>query len=294
MIHERLDIAHWKSVFSLARLRDEARVRHQRQPEACVISGPYDIAVLEQLREESYARLSDVERVPTDVFVWARGESERREVTKIAGLPYWEARNPWPVAPSGTPMNFVAQICFADSRDLIPKLPGDILLIFAEGKEWSAGEYDFTWGDYDDSDSAIAFEWVGLGDFPLVTPAEVPETGWQIMPCHAHIHRTWDYPDVDGFAYPHVAEHVPSVFEATKIGGVSPWLDEEDDGPGEYLCSLSSLASEITKPFPFINVPEPISWKDWSDSHRLMIGDVGLLNFFINTYGDLRWTGHSH
>jgi hypothetical protein len=25
-----------------------------------------------------------------------------------------------------------------------------------------------------------------------------------------------------------------------------------------------------------------------------MIGDVGLLNFFVNSYGDLRWTGHSH
>ncbi len=165
MIHERLDIEHWKTVFSLPRLREEARSKGQRPPEACGITGPYDIAVLEQLRDEAFATRPDLEREPTDVFVWSLGEPEQRAVTKISGLPYREAGKPWPHSRSGTPMNFVAQFCFADSRDIIPKLPGDLLLIFVEGKEWSPGEYDFLWGDLDERDSEVIFEWVTLGGF---------------------------------------------------------------------------------------------------------------------------------
>ena len=224
MIHERLDIDHWKSVFSLARLRDEARGKPaSMRPDACIISGPYDIAVLEQLREEAFAFLPDIERVPTDIFVWNRGEPERREVTKISGLPYREAGKPWPIARSGTPMNFVAQFCFADSRDITPELPGDILLLFLEGKKWGCGDddYDFIWGAPDDQDSGVVLEWVSLGDFPLTTEAEIPQTKMRIMPCYGAIHRTWDYPTVDGFAYPHITQHIPPIVEATKIVGGS-------------------------------------------------------------------------
>jgi len=296
MIHEQLDIAHWTSFFSLERLRAEVHGQPaSAQPEACIISGPYDIAVLEQLRAEAFASEPGIARVPTDVFVWNRGEPENRAVTKIGGLPYRDAGKPWPMAPSGVPMNFVAQVCFADSKDIVPSLPGDILLIFAEGKEWSPGNYDFLWGDFDQRDSAVHLEWVALGGAPLMTANEVPGTGWHILSAYAAIHRTWDYPDADGFAYSQVAEHIAPVFEATKIGGVSPWLDEEEEeSPGEYLFSLSSLDNEISRPYPFLNVAEPITYFEWRDSGRLMLGDVGLLNFFISGSGDLRWTGHSH
>lgn len=296
MIHEQLDIAHWKSFFSLARLREEARTQGSSPPEACIITGPYDIAVLEQLREEAFATLPDIERVPTDVFVWYRGEPEQRAVTKIGGLPYRSAGKPWPAAASGTPLNFVAQFCFADSRDIIPTLPGDLLLIFIEGKQWGTGEddYDFFWGDYDEQDSEVIFEWVTLGNFPLTTPTEVPQTHWKIMPCYAAIHRTWDYPTVDGFAYRHIAQHIPTVFEATKIGGICPWVQDEEDIPGTYLCTLSSTHPDITESFPLLNVPEPIHYEAWRQNHPLMIGDVGLMNMFINSYGDLRWTAQGH
>jgi hypothetical protein len=242
-----------------------------------------------------------IERVPTDVFVWSRGESANRAVTKTGGLPYREAGKPWPHTSSGAPLTFVAQICFADSHDITPGLPGDILLIFAEGKEWGyngEGGYDFAWGDGDERDSAVHFEWANLHDSPLITRDEVPPTGWQIMPCSAAIHRTSDYPTADGFAYPDIADHISTVFEATKIGGICPWLDElEASGEvpnGEYLCSLSSISPEIHKSYPFLNVPEPITWEEWSHSHALMIGDVGLMNFFIKNNGDLQWTAHSH
>lgn len=296
MVHERLEIDRWKHLFSVPQM-----LQAGAKPKACIISGPYDIAVLEQLREEAYAADVGTAQVATDVFVWYRGEPTDRAATKIGGLPYRPSGKVWPLALSGVPLTFVAQICFADSLDITPELPGDVLLVFAEGKEWSyKGEvhYDFEWGNEDEHDSALHFEWAMLGDTALVTADEIPSTGWQIMPCYAAIHRTWDYPTADGFAYPAVADHIPTVNEATKNGGICPWLDDvESSGtapPGKYLCSLSSLHPEIYEPFPFLNVPEPISWEEWSQSHPLMIGDVGLMNFFLNSYGDLSWTAHSH
>ncbi len=292
MIHERLDMAYWKSFFSLPRLRQAAG---GKTPGACIISGPYDIAVLEQLREASYAHLSGIERVPTDVFVWSRGEPDQRAATKIGGLPYRVAERSWPIAPSGATMTFAAQICFADSRDIVPALPGDLLLIFTEAKNWGDEEnslYDFM-GEAEE-DSSLLFEWTSRTPRPLVTRQDIPETGLPIMPCYGSIHRSWDYPYVDGFAYPGITQHIPPVFEATKIGGVCPWRDEESYGTQGYLCSLSSLSNKISQPFPFVNVPEPISWNEWRHSSPLMIGDVGLINLFLNNDGSVRWTFHGH
>lgn len=282
MIHERLDIAYWKSFFSLRHLRN---VRRGKTPEANIISGPYDIAVLEQLREASYAPLPGIERVPADVFIWSRGESDQRMVTKIGGFPYRVAERPWPIAPSGATMTFVAQICFADSHDIIPALPGDISLIFTEAKNWGNEEnplYDLM-GESED-DSFLLFEWVSLTALPVVTLEDIPETGLQIMPCYGSIHRTWDYPQVDGFAYPEIAQHIPPVWAATKIGGVCPYQDMEYQSTEDYLCSLSSLANNISQPFPFLSVSEPLSWDEWQQSHPLRIGDAGLINLFLKRH----------
>jgi len=294
MIHEQLDIAHWKSVFSLPRLREEARAAKRRQPGiGGLVTGPADIALLEQAREEAFAHLPDIERSPTDIFVWNRGEPARREVTKISGLPYREAGKPWPRAESGTPMNFVAQFCFADSRDITPTLPGDILLIFAEGIELryrdEVSYYPALGKQYGDATDPV-FEWVSLGHFPLTTQAEIPKTGWQITPCYGTLYRTWDYPTIDGFAYPHIAEHIPPSVEATKIGGICPWIQGEEDIPGAFLCALGSVFPGVDEPFPFLNVPETISYDEQQNSHMLMIADVGEMYLFINSYGDLRWS----
>ena len=73
--------------------------------------------------------------MPTDIFLLNLGEPEQRAVTKVGGLPYRAAGKPWPIAQSGAPMTFLTQFCFVDSRDLVPPLPGDMLLVFIEGKE---------------------------------------------------------------------------------------------------------------------------------------------------------------
>ena len=66
MIHEQLDLQHWKHMCSLQRLRDASG---GKSPTGGAITGPCDIAVLEQLRDLSYAHLPDLKRVPTDIFI---------------------------------------------------------------------------------------------------------------------------------------------------------------------------------------------------------------------------------
>jgi hypothetical protein len=294
-IHERLNMEYWKQMCSLQLLRE----RTPRFPASGGVTGPCTIAALEQLRDASYGKQPGLERVPTDVFIWSRGESEQRSVTKIGGLPYYEAGKPWPTAPSGIPLTFVAQICFADSRDITPALPGDLLLIFTEAKNWGTEEdplYDFM-GEAED-DSYLLFEWVSFHDCPLISQQEIPETGLRILPCSAALYRTWDYPQVDGFAYPDLAEDIPGVIEATKIGGICPWSETpwSTYAGGEtsfYLCSLRSIDHERYWPFPFLNVPEDDEWLDWGPGGPLLIGDVGLINLFFQRDGTIRWRFHT-
>lgn len=284
MLHEQLDIAHWKQLFSLTRLRAEGQKLDDFN-----LSSPCNIAVIEQVREATFASLPEMERLPTDIFLWNRGEPERRAVTKIGGLPYRAAAKSWPMAASGLPMTFVAQFCLVDSLDLVPSLPGDLLLVFMEGKQLRSGHCEFVWGSGDQRDSAVIFEWVSLEEkLPLLTEKELPETAWEILPCYGTIYRTWDFPTADGYAYPDLAEHIPEILEAMKIEGASPspWIAQ--DHLGTYLCTLNSVfrSQEV---YPFLNVPEPISLEEWRESHPFTIGDMGLMNMFLASDGTLHW-----
>ncbi|MBW3636973.1 MAG: DUF1963 domain-containing protein, partial [Armatimonadetes bacterium] len=230
MIHQKLDIERWKAMFPLEPLRaemqregrewwkraraeslatkweeldeDAASVLRQVlpqgdeptaqdlekwQPGGTSITSPFHIAVIEQLREEVLREGEMAPRVATDVFVFAQGEAPQREITKIGGLPYRAAGQPWPTF-QGRAMNFIAQFCFADSRDIAPNLPGDVLLIFGDDEciEWT-----------DDDPSAMAFEWVNLGETNLVGAEEIPRAGWSLTPYYGEIHRTFDYPEAE-------------------------------------------------------------------------------------------------
>jgi Domain of unknown function (DUF1963) len=305
MIHERLD--------HLSAGGEPFPETDDEESEIGLLSRPEEVAMLERLRARAYARLPNLTRVPTDVCVWRAGEPARREVTKIAGLPFRRAGLPWPVAPSGEPLTFVAQFCFADSRDLVPPLPGDVLLIFAAGEPSPRPDIRFQlkWG------SGLSFEWTALGDFPLVDAADIPLTPWPVLPCHSALHRMWDYQGVP----PEIAVDVPAVIEGTKIGGLCPWLGEADyvrldqdagtpGPPGAYLCTLASVASDVYASLaglsptmlaaPTSSDPEAVrAWRQaqLADYHLrrsrvLMIADVGLLNCFLDDSGRTCWTAH--
>ena len=108
----------------------------------------------------------DGERSPTDQVFFVAGEPAERSVTKVAGLPYRAAGLPWPLTDDGRPMTFLAQFCFDESRDLVGKRPGDVLLIFAEDREaYLPNPYD----------SSLRFEWYPLGLRDLIRAEEIPE-----------------------------------------------------------------------------------------------------------------------
>jgi Domain of unknown function (DUF1963) len=312
IIHATLDIDRWKSTFPLAREREGGS-----EPEVDFITGPRTIAVLEQLRDEVFGEASPLTRVPTDVFIWARGEPEHRAVTKIAGLPYRAAGKPWPVDAFGRPRLFLAQFCFADSRDLIPvPLPGDVLLVFAATEQPRPDRFDLMWERTD----VLVFEWARLdqGQGPLVTPAELPEAERHPLPCYGTRYRTWDYAlgatTTRGTAEERDAWNEDddlvldcAVVEGTKIGGIAPRLYDEYEirfdreevvPPGTYLCTLASLMADVSRPYALLNMPEALDLRDreasspWRQGNPLKIADAGVLNLFVDTDGAVRWTGH--
>ncbi len=331
MIHERFDIERWKAVFPLARLRDASRgyLREERRrgrlPDEALatdqaaaayiersvdwyifllrdgdaVVGPYPLAALEQLREERLAMAPDVERVPTDVFVFARGEPPRREVTKVGGLPYWPAGRAWPRAASGAPLTFVAQFNFADSRDLAGEVPGDVLLIFNEPEYLSREEMQRVKGPgwvatrdrYGGPGlTGMHFAWLSLGINDLIRPGEVPATDWVITPCYGQIHRTYDciLGDPESEEY----QQHPGVVCGTKIGGI-PCEVQEDPRlflPGRFLCTLGETLPDLEHPYPYVNVVEPLGLGADEEQYALRWGDAGLMHLTVADDGHVYYT----
>lgn len=278
MTHERFDVAYWIREFPLARLRAEARAfvtnrRHQlpreyrteadferhvalMMPKFKIVTSPVHVAINEQLRRERRGEQPPSNAVPTDVFVMANGESPQREWTKIGGLPYWLASRPWPQVDC-SPMIFLAQINFADSRDIVSGLPEELLLAFdrADGVAGLSSDH-------------LHFEWLRLGDEPLIERA--PRCDESPTACYGVIHRTYDVPDSDDD---------DAVIQATKIAGLPPEVHGELDVPGRYIATIGSVHPDQTERYPFLNTPEPLNF-DYGLGH-LMWGDVGIACLFL-------------
>jgi hypothetical protein len=292
MIHDVLDLAHWKELF----LREVIQMltAEELQRERLDLTSPFQLVINERLREKAGIFNCSHRSLPTDIFIFAEGEPLRRETTKIGGIPYLPANRHWPRLPSGKPLTFVAQFCFADSHDLTGELPGDVLLIFVESDEYGL---DLNWADEAEMKRQIVFEWVSIGDFPLVTAAMIPKTKWKPFPCYGAIFRAYDYPDLDKFAYPETANYIPTINSATKIGGVPEWIQYEELLPGRFLCELNSTMAEGVLPYPFLNRSAPLD-KTWSKQRTgefgktdlLHWGDVGTLYLFIDDEGQIHWT----
>lgn len=238
MIHEPVDVARWTSLFALGELREEARrfVLDRRatmpyeyptaesvdnhiariEPGGQSVASPYHLAVVEQIREETGALQRVLGSVAADVFVFGRGEPARRDVTKIGGLPYWPRSRPWPRDAAGEPLTFVAQFCFADSRDIVGRLPGDVLLLFAAKEDLRQ----------DVEEGALAVEWMPLGEATLMEAEEVPQGAntWEVPAFYGAIHRSRDYPGSEGHFSRYNRPERLAVLDGTKIGGVPPWI----------------------------------------------------------------------
>jgi hypothetical protein len=268
-IHDRLDLARWIEKFPLAAARakargfveDRARTDPSQYPTQAAIdehialmapkgqsiSDPQDLALVEQLRREAGALDRAGVRVAVDVMVWAKGEPRHTAATKFGGVPHRPRDQPWPEDSAGRPCQFLAQICFADSRELLVDstgrplaLPGDVLLLFPTTPDGGLGD-----------DESIHHEWQPLELADPATADSIPsingdDSAWDpdyrepIAPLHAQLHRTFELPEIDD-------EHPLSrmdqgyklaVFESGKIGGVPFFVQHDEAPPGVFLGSL--------------------------------------------------------
>jgi len=276
MIHDRFDISQWKRMFTLS---ENIGGEH--------ITSPYDIVVIEAIRERVLKDQHVGATVLTDVCIFAKGEPANRAITKIGGLPYWPADKPWPCGVAGNPMTFVAQFNFADSLELTGQLPGDILVFFADAETGASDGYIEEGGAY--------FAWFQL-DHQFKVIDHVPETGWQIDPCYAVLYRTVDYPEVESDAFEaYDAPDLIPCLEATKIGGTPLWVQYDEDLPGRFLCALCSIQPAFEQPYPYINVPAPITtFNELYGTKDLMIGDMGSYYLFIDDSGQVYAAGQSY
>ncbi|MFC1757610.1 DUF1963 domain-containing protein [Planctomycetota bacterium] len=190
------------------------------------LSGPFDLAVTEQFWRQRRQSTG----IETDVFVFARGEPDHRHVTKIGGLPYRPANEPWPTCsgapegtapdlveyfqPRGTPMSFLAQFSFVGSSDIVGNLPGDILLIFTEGDTFGTD---------------LHFEWYSSNLTNLIAPNQVPEGRSPFNPSYGYICRLQE---------PKALSDGRQFASATKIGGNPDFIQPESQLPGKFICQL--------------------------------------------------------
>lgn len=204
----------------------------------------------------------------TDIFLLARGAPPARDLTQIGGLPYRPRSDPWPVSQAGKPMNFLGQLRFAESRDLLGGVPGDLLLVFVD-EPWI---------------EQVVVEWRMLGLEDLATAADVPAPpAWEFVHCYGVRYRVREY--VAGQGIP-----------ATKIGGKPPYYSglkyrsrgAAPDIAGTFLGCIASVQAPANVPYPWLDMERPITLDVASQpSETLCLTDMGRLYFFFQADGSV-------
>jgi hypothetical protein len=223
----------------------------------------------QELADEHLERLADyrdgektepAEGEPsTDRLTFVAGEPPDRFVTRIGGVPYRPASLPWPTRKDGRPMTFFAQICFADSADLV-SAADDVLLIFAT-------EEDGHLSGLQSHEPGLHFEWYPLGIKKLIQPKQVPPTAWKLLPCFGRLERL---SEADG------------PIEGAKIGGSQFVIQHEHDDTDDFLAALGQVRLSAT------------AKQSKAGYAYLQMADDGLLNFFDNLGGYIVWDLQSY
>jgi hypothetical protein len=246
-----------------------------------LITSPYDVFSVEELRD--IHGLREGTAFPADLFVFGKGESPRREATKVGGIPYWPANRPWPTGDEGSPLLFLAQFNFTDSRDLFPApLPGDVLLLLVKDPE-----------DYLEPD-LIQFEWLPLG-LPPVSHFDESLMATTAGPFYGVIYRSADYPDaIERASDLEVSQsHNLPILNGTKIGGVPHWIQDGDDSDNQFLCQLGSIQAAHQVPYPWVNQAESLGLKFddqgiYGGSNSIVFSDMGTIYIFLDQGGSIR------
>jgi hypothetical protein len=234
---------------------------------------------------------SGIDQVPVDLLVWGRGAPIHPADTKIGGMPVWpagrplprEERNDWETP---TQLRFFAQVNFADSRDLLPELPGPMLSIW--------GTEDFPYGE-----NPMQTFWLDLEDLELAVDY-APDFSWDFMPqvrFFAALHRSWDrsHPqelrdEAEG-QEGRKTDFCATSWMASKIGGQAVRIQNEADlADTQFFLQIKSINPAVQFPHAWVSEPEPFQVgpslrKLIEDDGRLSLSDGGTLSFFVNAWG---------
>lgn len=276
--HHEIDLSLLAKTLAEVPIPREARSR---------IVGPYDLHVFEQRRKQQH--VYGAEAKPSDYFIWASGEPSNRAMTKLGGIPYMPASLSWPHR-EGTAGDFYAQLNFMDSREILPALPGDVLLVFRfhdldKYTSWDEGLYGFVW--------------VAVHEQDLIRPEDVQRskidaTGnpWPVM--HGYRVRTFDNPgQIDRLRLDDSLDASLHTGEATKIGGAatdcqSIWPPEV---PSDYqfIGQITSVWPPANVPFPMVDRAAPVSVSPDPAYKRLMSGPGdGVTSLYLDAHGSVR------
>lgn len=211
------------------------------------------------------------EPTPVDIFVWATGPPPKPHLTKTGGTPYRPASADWPCDRQGNPWNFLGQICFSDSSDIVPSLPGDVLLVFLDAHE----NYRFEW-------QAIGLDFDG--------PRYVPEPAFSISPKHGYICRTFSFPAYDedaGWSNDHENGYRLARYEGTQIGPAPHWPQHKPTLRGQLIATFGSIGPVQDEPWPYANHKSPVQFDPWdpNSESNLSFGDAGCLFISVDDDG---------
>ncbi|MHB1038426.1 MAG: DUF1963 domain-containing protein [Pirellulales bacterium] len=284
------ELDRWIARFAL----DDVRSADPSEISGQIITSPFHLAVVEQIRRERARDACLGPTVPADVFVFAKGESPVRHYTKIGGLPYRPKGIPWPTTrDNNQPMTFVGQLNFVNSLDICGPVPGHVLLVFARDDAPLLNDPD-----------AFRFEWYEEGLTDLVESDGVPPPAWRFVVCYGQACRTCDYPEGEEAFSQYDDEWQLAILEGTKIGGVPAFqmeIDEYGGAPGKFLASIGSVQAVYNRPYPWINEPSPVILDyargiklSFREDQELMWGDAGVVNLFLNERGEVCWTLHCY
>lgn len=261
-----------------------ANEAHNQKLSGRHVTSPFDLYSVETLRDRHNLRLDPA--VPTDIFVFGKGEASDPSTTKIGGVPFWPVNEDWPEARGGGPCYFLAQFNFTDSLDIVgDDLPEMVLLILADSKSgWFAGE------------ERLSFEWVSIDIDPDPT-LKVPTVFGNSGPFFGAIHRTADYPYADYGPDLDIRQgyNLPSI-SGTKIGG-DPNFAQGDCGPEEtrFLCQLGSIQAACNVPYPWVNHQTAYGFDEsCNENNEALIGDMGSIHLFIDEDGDVYSSSDTH
>jgi hypothetical protein len=245
--------------------------KNPRKLDGELITSPYDLYSVEELRDRFSLRTGTP--VPTDVFVFCKGEPKTVDITKVGGIPYWIDDRKWPTDKRGKPLRFLAQFNFLDSMDLVGALPDSVLSLFVSpGKDWIC------------KPDPIHFEWLPAGR-PNVAVTDSKRILFPKSIFHGAIFRTADYPAAIGM---NVQDKISQpynlpILNGTKIGGrphciqsghdldaYPEYVRENPFRPGKmitiparpsrhgFLCQLGSIQAAARVAYPWANRPKSI------------------------------------